>query len=197
MPDTDVPDKSVLRARMRTMRETLAPDEARRLSEAACAHILHAKAWADAACVALYIAVRGECDTALLAQDAWKQGKTLLLPLCSREERGHMRLVSCSGPDSLRPGPYGIPEPLSPAPDHSPPVPDIILVPGVAFTRDGLRLGQGGGYYDRLFGNPAYSASLRIGFAYSFQIVGSLPHEEWDMPVQALATEQGLLWIPR
>ena len=55
---------------------------------------------------------------------------------------------------------------------------------------------MGGGYYDRLLALPRHAASRRVGLAYSFQLVDSLPREAWDMPVHAVCTEKGLVWIP-
>lgn len=75
------------------------------------------------------------------------------------------------------------------------PPPDLIVVPGVAFDLRGHRLGMGGGYYDRLFARPEYAKSTRIGLAFDFQLVNFLPGEDWDLPIHALSTERGLLWM--
>lgn len=97
--------------------------------------------------------------------------------------------ASNSGPDTPHSGPA--------TPDLAgPPAPDLIIAPGLAFDRNGIRLGMGGGYYDRLLALPRHAASRRVGLAYSFQLVDSLPREAWDMPVHAVCTEKGLVWIP-
>lgn len=188
-------DKPDLRAALRARRQALAPDERQRLSSLAAGHVLDSAAWKDARTVALYMAVRGETDTAKLLESAWATGKEVLLPLCSREKKGDMRFVPCPSPRSLVPGYFGIPEP--PPTNAGESAPDLLIVPGVAFSPEGGRLGQGGGYYDRLLGREPYLHSLCLGFAYSFQIVEHLPEEKWDRRVQALATDKGLLWIAR
>ncbi len=94
-----------------------------------------------------------------------------------------------SGPDAPNSGPDS-PDPAGP------PAPDLIIAPGLAFDRNGIRLGMGGGYYDRLLALPRHAASRRIGLAFAFQFVDSLPREAWDMPVHAVCTEKGLVWIP-
>jgi 5-formyltetrahydrofolate cyclo-ligase len=67
----------------------------------------------------------------------------------------------------------------------------LILVPGLAFTRDGLRLGRGGGYYDRcLAGLPA--SVIKLGVCFEIQVVETLPAEPHDQRVQAIVTENGL-----
>lgn len=67
---------------------------------------------------------------------------------------------------------------------------DVILVPGVAFTRAGQRLGRGGGYYDRLLA-ALPPTTLRLGVCFELQIVDELPAEAHDMTVDAVITEGG------
>ncbi len=91
----------------------------------------------------------------------------------------------------LRPGKFGIPEPVGPTVDTaSLPMPALCLVPGVAFTREGARLGRGGGYYDRFL---AEFPGDTVGMAFSFSIVESLPTESHDIPVGWLATPEGII----
>lgn len=70
---------------------------------------------------------------------------------------------------------------------------DYILVPGLAFTREGARLGRGGGYYDRLLSHPQCRAR-RIGVACDLQIIDDIPLESHDQRVQQIVTESGLVW---
>ena len=191
-------DKAGLRAALRARREALAKDERLALSRAATEHVLRERIWNEAETVALYIAVRGEIDTEPLLRAAWDSGKQVLLPLCSRNGNAHMRFVPCSGPDRLAPGAYGIPEPVcaeSVSADCG--EPDVIIVPGLAFDRKGVRLGQGGGFYDRYFARPETAGALRIGLAYAFQMVEKLPREPWDLPVDGVCTEQGMVWTAK
>lgn len=212
-------DKASLRAFFRAARLNISPEERQARSRAACVSLLAESAWHKARCVALYMAVRGETDCAPLLEEAWLSGRRVLLPLCSKNIAGSMRLVPCAGPKDLRPGAYGIPEPRLPEESsHGPPaggplpgtseqcghpelpaelseLPDLIVTPGVAFDRQGRRLGAGGGYYDRLFALPALAGTLRIGLAFAVQIVDQLPHDAWDQPLHGLCSEEGMLWI--
>jgi 5-formyltetrahydrofolate cyclo-ligase len=78
------------------------------------------------------------------------------------------------------------------APAVAPAAIAVILVPGLAFTPGGQRLGRGGGYYDRyLAALPA--GTLKIGVCFGFQIVGALPTEPHDQTVDVVVTEAGLL----
>lgn len=190
-PEVFPPTREELRSQLRRQREALSGEERKAFSAAACARLLGSERWRDAAVVGLYIAVRGETDCEALMVDAWEKGKTVLLPRCERGKAGEMRLVACTGPERLRPGLFSIPEPVEEPLcfASTSPAPELILVPGLGFDRQGNRLGMGGGYYDRLLAQPLYANSLRIGFAYSFQVLPRLPAREWDMPVQALCTD--------
>ena len=213
-PTSAPTSKSELRTVLRAKRRALPPAERAALSLAAQRHILESPAWRQARSVALYMAMQEETDTATLLEDAWSTGKTVSLPLCSATEKGHMDFFACSGLHELRPGPFGILEPDAgisvrndamddatntagrrPIAPHT--APDLIIVPGVAFDCRGHRLGMGGGYYDRLFSRPGYAASVKIGLAFGFQLVPTLPDGDWDLPVDACGTEKGLIWIER
>ena len=135
-----------------------------------------------------------EMDTTPLLEEAWAKGKTVLFPVCSETVPGKMRFAPCSCPEELHPGKFGIPEPVAPHAKEEA-TPDLFIVPGVAFDVTGLRLGMGGGYYDRLLALPCHADAVRVGFAYSFQIVNSLPKDAWDVPVHAVCTDQGIVWI--
>ncbi|MDR1359850.1 MAG: 5-formyltetrahydrofolate cyclo-ligase [Deltaproteobacteria bacterium] len=191
-------DKAALRRIMLKRRAALSAEERHSRSLAAQRHILDEALWQKASCVALYMAVRGEADTAALLERAWAEGKSVLLPLCSRQEKGRMDFCPCAGRQALRPGLYGIPEPDPDLARPSAPLtPDLLVVPGLAFDRQGFRLGLGGGYYDRFFLRSPWPGVARLGLAFSFQILDALPREAWDRPVHALGTEDGLLWIKR
>lgn len=194
-----VTDKAALRKAMRAARSALSEDEARELSLAAERHILADAAWEKAASVALYAAVRRETDTALLCRAAWDAGKTVFFPYMSETERGVMQLLPVFRGQALAANRLGIPEPV---PEACPPAPeggwapDLIIVPGVVFDTNGYRIGNGGGYYDRLFVKPCMKNALRMAIAYSFQVVERVPAEEWDARMHAIATEKGVISIP-
>jgi 5-formyltetrahydrofolate cyclo-ligase len=87
--------------------------------------------------------------------------------------------------------PYGM---LEPEP-NLPLVPvehiQLALVPGLAFDRQGWRLGYGGGFFDRFLAGFAHGVSL--GVTYHALLFDLLPHHQHDIPVQYLVTEEGLL----
>jgi 5-formyltetrahydrofolate cyclo-ligase len=69
----------------------------------------------------------------------------------------------------------------------------VILVPGVAFTRAGARLGRGAGYYDRFLAG-ADPAAVKVGLAFSSQIVPELPEEPFDVRLDRLVTESAVIF---
>lgn len=80
--------------------------------------------------------------------------------------------------------------------EGNPLTPDVVITPLVAFDRMGYRLGYGGGFYDRSFEGLAAQASVQaIGFAYSAQEVMMIPRESTDYKLDAVITEQGILWF--
>lgn len=85
----------------------------------------------------------------------------------------------------------------APAGRRLPPV-DTILVPGLAFSRAGVRLGNGGGFYDRTFGPqgvaPLTGRGVRVlGVCFGAELVDTLPVQAWDLRVDAVATERGIV----
>lgn len=73
---------------------------------------------------------------------------------------------------------------------------DVVLVPLVAFDRTGNRLGMGAGFYDRALSfklnNPSLQRPLLVGLAHQFQEVKSLAAQSWDVPLDAILTDQKL-----
>lgn len=187
---------------MRAQRRALTDADVFDRSLAAQRHILASGEWAAAPSVGLYAPVRHETDTALLADAAWTAGKEAFFPCTLSDAPGTMRFAPCPRGRALVKGRFGIPEPapcsesreacLAGWEDR---IPALIIVPGLAFDREGRRLGNGGGYYDRFFAGTTARDALRIGFAYAFQLVGALPAEAWDAPMHAIATEEGLIWL--
>ncbi len=109
-------------------------------------------------------------------------------PRCLAEHRLSFHRVAHPKRE-LVPGPMNIPTPLPHLPKLSPTKADLLLVPGLAFTREGDRLGYGGGYYDRLLASlPSHVPTVALAFPE--QILPSLPTEAHDVRVQSVLTMQ-------
>ena len=113
-------------------------------------------------------------------------GKTFCAP---RTSRAGLRVHLLTG--ELEPHPHGYLQPLENAPEIDADAIDLALVPGLAFSRAGARLGYGKGYYDRFLPTLTPSA-LRVGVAASALILLSLPAEPHDVSMTHLASEQGV-----
>lgn len=134
--------------------------------------------------VFVFISYKSEVDTRGIIEDILADGKKLLVPLVKGSE---MIAVEVKGIDDLEPNKMGILEPKSG--DEVTDV-DLTITPGLAFDKDGYRLGYGGGYYDKFF---AKVDTIRMGIGYFDQYVESLVHEDYDKALEYLLTEEGLI----
>jgi 5-formyltetrahydrofolate cyclo-ligase len=141
------------------------------------------------AAIGLYAPVRGEVDVLPLLADIVSHGWMAALPRV--EGPGDMAFRQITRVDELRPGAYGIPEPGPDCPRVAPVDLTALIVPGVAFARDGRRLGYGGGYYDRWLAAEQVRA-VRIGIAFELQVLDELPAEAHDVRMHYLVTERGV-----
>jgi 5-formyltetrahydrofolate cyclo-ligase len=139
--------------------------------------------------VAGYIAIGSEADASKLLAAAGAQGCTLALPHVTGRV-APMRFLQWSSGDALESGPFGLMQPRETA---AVVVPDIALVPLVAFDERLMRLGQGAGHYDRAL--SVLDNCIAVGVAWSVQQADALPADPWDVPVDAVLTEKS--WISR
>ncbi|MEA3166962.1 MAG: 5-formyltetrahydrofolate cyclo-ligase [Thermoplasmata archaeon] len=151
--------------------------------ELVTAAVQDAPEWRAAATVLLYRNLPGEFSTVGLANGAWRAGKRVAMPRVTGP--GRLALHEVRAWTDLRPGgAFGIHEPAVSLPIVEPAAIDLAIVPGVAWTRDGLRLGRGGGYYDRLV--PALRLAWGVGF--DVQVMAGVPTEPHDARVARLWT---------
>lgn len=134
-------------------------------------------------CVALYAPLAHEVNLMPLL-DAYPQHR-FVFPRCLREHRMVFHEVRTPEHD-MQPGAMGIPAPAAYTPVVEPSDIDLLIVPGVAFTRDGQRLGYGGGYYDRFI--PLCSRARVIAVAFDEQIVPAIPTESHDLIIPGIIT---------
>lgn len=96
-----------------------------------------------------------------------------------------------SGPQDLSVGTFDVLEPPPESPVVLPGTLKLIVIPGLAFDRTGGRLGWGAGYYDAAL--PKHPDALRVGVAYSTQLIDAVPTEAWDVAVDLIITEEGVI----
>lgn len=182
--------KTELRKTLRARRAALAADGAWRADLLvhtlfAADHVTHR--FEDARIVSGYISDGEEIDSIPILFAALDRGLDIALPHVSTRD-APMRFLRWTPGDPLIPGAFGLLQPRSDAPEVSP---DLILTPLVGFDRTMGRLGQGAGFYDRVFAR--LPGARRIGLAWSVQEVERVPTDKWDVPLHAVATERE--WI--
>ena len=144
------------------------------------------KQFAAAQNIMVYYSVKREPATLSIARAALSMGKTLAFPFCYRGGIMEARIVHSL--DELHPAMLGIPAPAASAPIIPPSELNMILVPALAYDRNGHRLGYGGGYYDRyLYGIPAFKAGLARNRLMKYD----LPIDPYDVAVDCVITEEG------
>jgi 5-formyltetrahydrofolate cyclo-ligase len=170
----------------------LLPDEDRKdKSRGACGNLVATEQFQKASTVMLYLSLPHEVDTSEAILHAWQLGKTVAVPKISWQQR-HMLPVGISsletgfstGAGGLRNPVGGVPIPFAQI--------DLVVSPALGFDRQGNRLGRGGAFYDRFFGNCELTAS-RCGLAFSEQVVDSIPVTDGDEPVDFLVTDEGVI----
>lgn len=188
LPDNLQPAKKALRASIIARRNALEASMRREHSARILERLLLLPDTREATVVAAYASFGSEFDTSGFLENALAAGKQLLLPRIDKAEH-RLELRQVNDLDSgLVAGVWGIREPggdcmLRVAADV-----DFILVPGVAFTAAGERLGYGGGYYDRLLTELRPQVPRTAG-AFSLQVVDALPTGERDQRVHLIVTE--------
>ena len=141
--------------------------------------------------VMLFVSLPDEVYTLAILVDAMGAGKTVVLPKVDKRRKVMDARVLRDVEEDLVPGVFGIPEPRE-SDVVAPSEIDLIVVPGRAFDRLGNRVGRGGGYYDRYMAQPDFHA-IRCGIGFAAQVLDEVPHDERDLPIHLLVTEEGVL----
>lgn len=139
--------------------------------------------------VASYVPIGSEADPSLLARAAVDAGCVIALPHVTTV-RAPMRFLAWDTEAALVAHPFGMHQPAA---DAAALRPDIVLTPLVGFDAALNRIGQGAGHYDRAF--AALPDALKIGVALSVQQLPAIAAEDWDVPLDAVVTEEG--WLTR
>jgi 5-formyltetrahydrofolate cyclo-ligase len=177
--------KAALRRQMRDRRRRLPPDERARLAEAIEASLFALSEFEQRGTVLLFSSFGSEVPTDGIASRALSEGRRVLMPFLDREVMHAAELHPGDVPMPTSYGPNEPPTRLPIDPGHV----DAIVVPGLAFDREGFRLGYGGGHYDRYL-RAMPSHALRIGIAFHLQVVDAVPHGPGDEQVDVIVTEE-------
>lgn len=189
--------KRELRKQIFQRRDRLSGEEIREYSRQIARRLYGLPEYRESRVIMFFLSFRSEVDTRSMVEESLARGKEVLVPKALPDSRELIasRLLDCR--EDLAPGAYGIPEPKESALRVVDPLQiDLLIVPGVAFSEDGRRLGYGGGYYDRFFGRLRPEVPL-LALAFELQIVPEVPVQPWDRPVDLIVTEKRVIRVGR
>jgi 5-formyltetrahydrofolate cyclo-ligase len=188
---------NALRRQLKQQRRQLSQTQQQQAAKAMAKRLSQQRIWRSARHIALYWPIRGEVDARLLKRYALAR-QHFYLPVLSPFKDKRLWFIEWSTRTSFKANRFGIPEPLIQprllrAARHL----DLVITPLVACNWQGVRLGMGGGYYDRSF---AFKRQQRqphkpwlLGYAYDFQIIPALNAQAWDVRLDYVLTEQNLV----
>lgn len=186
--------KRALRRRMSTLRQAL-PASARQARSARIVQLLAAhECFTSAGGIALFAAMaeRGEVELQALDQLARERGKRVYYPFMDRTEHGFhtgFRRVAQVSELCLRGQAFVEPDPaVSPAGADEI---DLIVVPALAVSADGHRIGSGSGFYDVTL--PDFPRARSCAVVFSFQLVAEVPRQPFDRPCDLVLSDQGFV----
>ncbi|MHC5083485.1 MAG: 5-formyltetrahydrofolate cyclo-ligase [Planctomycetota bacterium] len=184
-------DKATLRHELKQKLMQISRHERIDKSKDICDLIVKSDVFHESAVVMVFLSLPHEVDTTPLILHAWQQGKTVAVPKVSWEQR-HMIPVEINSLDTgLKEDRMGVRNPTAGIPVEFEEI-DMVVTPGLGFDKLGNRLGRGGAYYDNFFAHERVAAA-RWGVGFDEQICEQIPHDESDIPVQAVVTENGII----
>jgi len=179
--------KRELRYRLRSLRRSLTTQEHQQLSKAIVENIKGLEPFKSARTILAFCPFDGEPDISPLLEEILREGKVLLIP---KVEHDSMKLCKIRSLEKLAPSSFCLLEPTQ-CEEVEPELVELALVPGVAFDLKGCRLGMGKGFYDRILGRIR---GFKVGVAFSFQVFEEIPCDPWDQRVDAIATEETVIY---
>ena len=183
-------DKSELRKVMKRKRSGLSAERILMYSGCIAENLIQRQEYADASVLLAYVSFSSEVNTHFLIEKAWKDGKRVAVPKCMDDSKLEFQYIRSF--DDLAPGKFGIPEPVTgESVEYNEDDKCLLLLPGVAYTNKGDRLGYGGGYYDRYL--KKHDSIPNAMLAYSLQQTETLPVDEMDVPANMIITEIGCI----
>ena len=170
-------NKKELRAYIRGKKRAMTEEQISQKSIALGKLFAESEYYKNAKTIYGYLPYNQEVRTVPMLEQALRDGKQVAVPKCYGDE---MRFIYLDDLTQVEKGYAGIPEPIADGPvadDET----ALVLMPGLAFTEDGQRIGYGGGFYDRFLSREPNHPTAALCF--DFQMVEEIPTEEFDIPV--------------
>lgn len=185
--------KAIVRREMRARLETLTPAARALASFQLCEAIRSSSLWQQAKAVLLFAPLPNEPDIWPLVEASVAEGKITSLPRFVVESSRYLACRITHSVEDVQTGKFAIREPKESCTPLVLATIDLILVPGVAFDREGRRLGRGRGFYDRMLEET--HRGTRCGVSFAEQLHERLPAEPHDIVMHYVATPEGLLKV--
>jgi len=170
-------DKKLLRKQIRDLKRAMTVQQIEESSAGLAEKFFACPQYANAKTIYGYLPYNQEVRTVPILERALADGKQVAVPKVYGDE---MRFIYIDDLSKVEKSDMGIPEPVEDGPVADDPT-ALVLMPGVAFTRQGDRMGYGGGYYDKFLAQEPEHP--KVALCYGFQMVESLPTQEHDIPV--------------
>lgn len=181
-------DKTKLRKSAISSLNELDPKQKQWIEMSLFRQLIALDSWKRSMMIGVTVSQGIEWDTKQIMETAWNQDKKICVPKCYRSNN-QLIFYQLDTYEQLE---HAYANLLEPNPVKTIPVPktqiDLLLVPGLLFNKQGYRIGFGGGYYDRFLQD---FTNQTISLTSEDQIVGNLPVEPYDIPVQQILTENG------
>lgn len=184
-------ERKMVRSYYKSRRDAMSAALANKLSLEISELVLAWDVYQQAETVFFYYPLGKEVSLLPVIEDALRTGKQAAFP---KTDGGHMEFYAITELGQLKQGSFHVMEPQCSDRELAVNNPDICFVPGIVFDRTGGRFGYGRGYYDRYFADHTHQSMGKLaGCAYSCQIAESLPAHAWDVAMDYLISENGIL----
>ena len=176
--------KKKVRKEIKTSLEQLTDEQRVDYTKQISRQLFNLSEWKKAKIIGITISIPPEVPTLHIIEQAWREGKEVAIPKCNPENKT-MQFKKITSFEQLESVYSGLLEPVEHTLKVMPDEINLLIVPGLAFTRDGYRLGFGGGYYDRFL--SGYNGST-VSLAFECQLMDKVPTELHDIPVHQVVT---------
>ena len=176
-----------IRNQIRAARRRLEPALVKTASSAVQRGALNLAEWRNAKNICCYLAMPVEVQTDTIIGKCRTEGKKLFVPAFLNTVRKYAPALF-DPDDDVSLGRFNILEPANPKWIKAQKI-DLVFVPGLAFDRQGGRLGHGGGYYDDLLSQKSLRSACKVGLAFEFQMYAHLPLRTDDVRMDVVITE--------
>lgn len=180
--------KQIIRNNIKQIRKNMAETDVKKLSYMASEIFLESDVYKNSKVIMCYMPLKGEADTSFIMEKAFLDGKKVAVPV-THPVGLDISPYYITEKTEYKKGSFSVKEPIGESVAEKEDI-DLIIVPGVAFDKRGVRLGFGKGCYDRFLED---FKGIKVGFSLGFQIYDEIPSEKHDVKMDYIVTENGII----